>query len=120
VERLAAIVQGERVDPVRRVRRKVIKRERATMPARVRYHFFGELAPVESLALRLRNALERLRMRGGDEFLARRRGATIRHEVLGESGNVPQPGALLRPQPRDGGRDQVAAGSKRSANGSFP
>ena len=73
VQRVAAVVDADRLDPVVRVRGEIVERQRGAVLLRERGDFLRELARVERFASRLGDALQRLRLRGKRELLARLR-----------------------------------------------
>ena len=106
MQRVAAVVDCERRDPVRAVSCQVRGAHRTAVLFGVRLDFFGQRSPVERLAPGSRNLLESLRMLGKTKALAGPRCPAARHEGFGEPGLRFQLGHLLLPLAGDGGRDE--------------
>src|SRR5207302_2707412 len=108
MQRVAAIVDGERRDPVRSVGRQVRGAHRAAVLSGVRFEFFGQGSLVERRSPGCRDLLESLRMLRETKEFAWPRRAAVRDEGLGETRLRLQLRHLLRPLAGDGGRDENA------------
>jgi hypothetical protein len=79
VHGVAAIVLGERGDPIGFVRGEVREHVSAACGLRVRHHGCGKRATIEGLALRRRDLLQRLGHGAAREQFADPRRAAARH-----------------------------------------
>ena len=108
MDRDAAIVEPERRHPVGGVRGKVRFDVRGARCARVPHHRLRELAAVERVAIRLRDAFERRGHRGTGEALAGIRRAPVRREMLEPSKVARHVRKRERPFLRDDRRHEMA------------
>ena len=106
MQRVAAVVDCERRDPVRAVSCQVRGAHRTAVLFGVRLDFFGQRSPVERLAPGSRNLLESLRMLGKTKALAGPGCPAARHEGFGKPRLRFQLRHLLLPLAGDGGRDE--------------
>ena len=86
VQRVAAVVDADRIDPVRAVSGQVGGHHRATVRRRMCLHRRRQLTPIERLPTRRRDRLQRRRMLGKPEPLPRGRRPPTRKKRFGESG----------------------------------
>ncbi len=86
VQRVAAVVDADRIDPVRAVRGQVGGHHRATVRCRMCLHRRRQLAPIERLPAGRRDRLQCRRVLGKPEPLPRRRRPPTGKKRFGESG----------------------------------
>ena len=103
-----AVVHRQRRDPVACVRREVLLVDQAAGGARVVGDGLREAAPVEGVALALRDLLQRVRLPRAGEQLSRLRRLAARRESLAEAGLRQQFGDLGLPLAAHGGGHQEA------------
>ena len=109
MQRVAAIVLRQRLDPVEAVRSQIGNGHHSAVGFRMSGDFFGEFAVVESLTFALGDLAQRGGLIGEGEFFAGQRSATARHESRGKTRLRFEFGYLIGPQPRDGWCDHIAA-----------
>jgi hypothetical protein len=110
VQRVAAVIEADRLHPVVLVRGEVVEAEhRAVLLCECR-DLLGELSAVKGFPFGLRDALERFRLRGKGELLTGLGRTSSRQERIREAGLGLELRHLRSPQPRDRRRHHVTVG----------